>query len=58
MTLSLLGPLTFSGFEHKWYFLCLLIVVGVIGLYVVVQLARHRRMLRFAKAAIDKLAGH
>ena len=44
----MLGPLTFSGFEHKWYFLFLLIVLGVVGLYVVVQLARHRRMLRFA----------
>lgn len=44
----MLGPVTFSGFEHKWYFLFLLIVLGVVGLYVVVQLARHRRMLRFA----------
>ncbi len=48
MTLPLLGPMTLSGFEHKWYFLFLLVVLGLIGLYVVVQMARQRRMLRFA----------
>jgi Ca-activated chloride channel homolog len=48
MTLPLLGPMTLSGFEHKWYFLFLLVVLAVIGLYIVVQLARQRRMLRFA----------
>src|SRR5882724_6812230 len=48
MTLPLLGPMTLSGFEHAWFFLILFVVVGLIGLYVVVQLARHRRMLRFA----------
>ncbi|MCW2663894.1 MAG: Ca-activated chloride channel [Mycobacterium sp.] len=37
-----------SGFEHVWFFLFLLVVLGLIGLYIVVQLARHRRMLRFA----------
>jgi Ca-activated chloride channel family protein len=48
MTLPLLGPMTLSGFDHTWYFLFLLVVVAVIGLYIVVQLARQRRLLRFA----------
>jgi len=48
MTLPLLGPITLSGFEHVWFFLFLFVVLGLIGLYIVVQLARHRRMLRFA----------
>jgi Ca-activated chloride channel family protein len=48
MTLPLLGPMTLSGFEHVWFFLFLLVVLALIGLYIVVQLARHRRILRFA----------
>ena len=48
MTLPFLGPMTLSGFEHTWYFLFLLVVLVVIGLYIVVQLARQRRLLRFA----------
>ena len=48
MTLPLLGPMTLSGFEHPWFFLFLLVVLGLVGLYIVVQLARQRRMLRFA----------
>ncbi|HZA11396.1 VWA domain-containing protein [Mycobacterium sp.] len=48
MTLPLLGPMSLSGFEHKWYFLFLLVILGLIGLYIVVQLARQRRLLRFA----------
>jgi Ca-activated chloride channel family protein len=48
MTLPLLGPMTLSGFEHVWYFLFFLVVLGIVALYVVVQLARHKRMLRFA----------
>jgi Ca-activated chloride channel family protein len=48
MTLPLLGPITLSGFEHAWFFLFLLVVLGLVGLYIVVQLARHKRMLRFA----------
>jgi Ca-activated chloride channel homolog len=44
----LLGPMTLSGFEHVWYFLFLLVVLGLVGLYIVVALSRHRRMLRFA----------
>src|SRR6478609_7940033 len=48
MTLPLLGPVTLTGFEHVWFFLFLLVVLGLIGLYIVVQLARQKRMLRFA----------
>jgi Ca-activated chloride channel homolog len=48
MTLPLLGPMTLSGFEHAWIFLFLFVVIGLVGLYIVVQLARHKRMLRFA----------
>jgi Ca-activated chloride channel family protein len=40
--------MTLSGFEHKWYFLFLFVAVGFVGLYVAGQLARRRRMLRFA----------
>jgi Ca-activated chloride channel family protein len=52
MTLPLLGPMTLSGFEHAWFFLFLLAVVGIVALYIAVQLARHRRMLRFANMAL------
>ena len=48
MTLPLLGPMTLSGFEHPWYFVFLLVVLGIVGFYIVVQLARKKRMLRFA----------
>src|SRR6185312_8992139 len=48
MTIPLLGPMTLSGFEHAWFFLFLFVVLGIVALYIVVQLARHRRMLRFA----------
>lgn len=48
MTLPLLGPMTLSGFDHSWFFLFLFAVAGLIALYVVLQLARQKRMLRFA----------
>src|SRR6267378_128127 len=48
MTLPLLGPITMSGFEHVWFFLFLFVVLGLIGFYIVLQLARKKRMLRFA----------
>jgi Ca-activated chloride channel homolog len=57
MTLPLLGPMTLSGFEHKWYFLFLLVVLALIGLYVVVQMARQKRVLRFANMELlEKVA--
>ncbi len=48
MTVPLLGPMTLSGFAHSWFFLFLFVVFGVAALYIVLQLARQRRMLRFA----------
>jgi Ca-activated chloride channel family protein len=48
VTLPLLGPMSLSGFAHSWFFLFLFVVVGLAALYVVLQLARQRRMLRFA----------
>ena len=48
MTLPLLGPMTLTGFEHVWFFLFLFVVLGLVGFYIVVQLARRKRMLRFA----------
>ncbi len=48
MTLPLFGPMSLSGFEHPWFFLFILVVLGLTGLYIVVQLARQKRILRFA----------
>jgi Ca-activated chloride channel family protein len=48
MKLPLLGPVSLAGFQHGWFFLFLLLVLLVIGIYVVVQFARRRRVLRFA----------
>ena len=48
MTLPLLGPMSLRGFAHPWFFLFILAVLALIGLYVVVQLARQKRVLRFA----------
>ena len=48
MSLPLLGPLAMSGFAHPWFWLFLLVPCVVAGLYLVVHLARRRRVLRFA----------
>ena len=40
--------MTLSGFEHAWFFLFLIAVFAIAVLYVLVQVARHKRMLRFA----------
>lgn len=48
MTLPFLGPMSLSGFEHPWFFLFLLVVFAIVGYYIAVQRARHKRMLRFA----------
>nr|O07395.1 RecName: Full=UPF0353 protein MAV335 [Mycobacterium avium]AAC46199.1 MAV335 [Mycobacterium avium] len=48
MSLPFLGPMSLSGFEHSWFFLFLLVVAGLAALYILMQLARHGRMLRFA----------
>ena len=48
MNIPLLGPMSLTGFEHTWYFLFLLVVLVLVGLYIAAQLARQRRVLRFA----------
>jgi Ca-activated chloride channel homolog len=48
VTLPVLGPMTLSGFVHSWFFLFLFVVFGLAALYILLQLARQRRMLRFA----------
>src|SRR6476469_4303744 len=48
MTLPLLGPMSLTGFKYPWFLLFLFVVLALIGLYIIVQTARHKRMLRFA----------
>ncbi|MDH6193805.1 Ca-activated chloride channel family protein [Mycobacterium frederiksbergense] len=48
MTLPILGPMSLSGFAHPWWFLFLLVVLGLMAFYIVVQRARQQRVLRFA----------
>ena len=48
MTLPLLGPMSLTDFAHPWFFLFLLVVAGLAALYVFVQIARQKRILRFA----------
>jgi Ca-activated chloride channel homolog len=52
MKLPLLGPVSLTGFQNGWFFLFLLIVLLVIGIYVVQQYARRRRVLRFANMEV------
>jgi Ca-activated chloride channel family protein len=59
MTLPLLGPLTLSGFQDAWFFLFLLIVLLLLGLYVAVHFTRRRRVLRFANMELlEQVAPH
>ena len=44
--------MTLSGFDHAWFFLFLIVVLGLVGLYVAVQAARRKRMLRFANTEL------
>ena len=44
--------MTLTGFDHPWFFLFLIAVLGLAGLYVVTQLARRKRMLRFANTEL------
>ena len=48
MNLPVVGSLTLSGFAHRWYFAFLLAIVGLVTLYVFMQLIRRKRLLRFA----------
>lgn len=52
MKVPLLGPVSLTGFQNAWFFLVLLIVLLVIGLYIVQQFARRRRVLRFANMEV------
>lgn len=40
--------MSFSGFEHPWFFLFLFVVLALVALYIIVQTARQKRFLRFA----------
>lgn len=48
MTLPLFGSMSLTGFKNPWFFLFLLAVLGLVGLYVIVQVTKQKRMLRFA----------
>jgi Ca-activated chloride channel homolog len=52
MKLPLLGPVSLTGFKNAWFFLFLMIVLLVIGIYVAMQFARRRRVLRFANMEV------
>jgi Ca-activated chloride channel family protein len=40
--------MTLSDFKHPWFFAFLLVVLGLVALYIIVQAARQKRILRFA----------
>jgi Ca-activated chloride channel family protein len=48
MTVPVAGLLAVSGFANAWFFLYLLVVAALIGLYVVVMRLRRKRVMRFA----------
>jgi Ca-activated chloride channel family protein len=48
MTLPLLGAISVSGFQHRWFFLCVLGVVALVAIYASQQFARPKVVLRFA----------
>src|SRR6478752_6748235 len=48
MTLPLLGPMSLTGFKYPWFLLFLFVVLALVGLYIIVQTARRKRILRFA----------
>jgi Ca-activated chloride channel homolog len=52
MTVPVLGPLSLSGFAHPWFLLFLLAVLGFVGFYIAAQIARRRRVLRFANTEL------
>src|SRR6201998_4393919 len=52
MKLPLLGPVSLTGFQHAWFFLFLLAVLLVTGVYVAMQFARRRRVLRVANVEV------
>ena len=57
MTLPLLGPMSLTDFAHPWFFLFLLVVAALAALYVYMQFARQKRVLRFANMELlEKVA--
>lgn len=52
MKVRLLGPVSLTGFANPWFFLFLLAVLLTVGLYVVQQFARRRRVLPFANMEV------
>ena len=48
MTVPFIWPLPFSGFADAWFFLFLVVVLVVVGLYVRITRRRRTRVLRFA----------
>jgi Ca-activated chloride channel family protein len=48
MTLPLFGPISLTDFAHPWFFLLLIGVAALAAYYVYVQIARRKRILRFA----------
>jgi Ca-activated chloride channel family protein len=53
MTLPLLGPVSLTGFQHIWWFLLFLVgVLALVGLYVLAQVARRRRLQQFANTEL------
>jgi Ca-activated chloride channel family protein len=52
MSLPMLGPMSLTGFAHGWYLLFLVVIAGLIGLYMVAQIARRRRVLRFTNTEL------
>ena len=49
MTLPGVGPLPLSGFQHPWLALLVVVPVGLLLLYLVVQARRQRRVRRFTE---------
>ncbi len=57
MSLPLLGPMALTNFAHPWFFLFLLVVAALVALYIYVQRARQKRILRFANMELlEKVA--
>jgi Ca-activated chloride channel homolog len=52
MKLPLLGAVSLTGFQNAWFFLFLLAVLLVTGIYVALQYARRRKVLRFANMEV------
>lgn len=48
MRIPLLGPMSLTDFAYPWFFLFLAVIAALAALYVYMQLARQKRILRFA----------